>query len=37
VAERARRAGVEISFLAYCRAGIPLTLITLGLGAWWLS
>jgi Na+/H+ antiporter NhaD/arsenite permease-like protein len=37
VAERARRAGIEISFLAYCRAGIPLTLITLALGAWWLS
>jgi Na+/H+ antiporter NhaD/arsenite permease-like protein len=37
VAERARRAGIEISFLAYCRAGIPLTLLTLALGAWWLS
>ncbi|HEY7300780.1 MAG TPA: anion transporter [Xanthobacteraceae bacterium] len=37
VAERARAAGVEISFWAYCRAGIPLTLITLALGAWWLS
>jgi Na+/H+ antiporter NhaD/arsenite permease-like protein len=37
VAERARAAGVEISFWAYCRAGIPLTLITLAIGAWWLS
>jgi Na+/H+ antiporter NhaD/arsenite permease-like protein len=37
VAERARAAGIEISFLAYCRAGIPLTLLTLALGAWWLS
>jgi Na+/H+ antiporter NhaD/arsenite permease-like protein len=37
VAERARRAGIEISFLAYCRAGIPLTLLTLALGAWWLN
>jgi Na+/H+ antiporter NhaD/arsenite permease-like protein len=37
VAERARMAGIEISFLAYCRAGIPLTLLTLALGAWWLS
>jgi Na+/H+ antiporter NhaD/arsenite permease-like protein len=37
VAERAHRAGIEISFLAYCRAGIPLTLLTLALGAWWLS
>jgi Na+/H+ antiporter NhaD/arsenite permease-like protein len=37
VAERARMAGIEIPFLAYCRAGIPLTLLTLALGAWWLS
>jgi len=37
VAERARAAGIEISFFAYCRAGIPLTLLTLALGAWWLS
>jgi Na+/H+ antiporter NhaD/arsenite permease-like protein len=37
VAERARAAGIEISLWAYCRAGIPLTLLTLGLGAWWLS
>jgi Na+/H+ antiporter NhaD/arsenite permease-like protein len=37
VAERARAAGIEISFWAYCRAGIPLTLLTLALGAWWLS
>ena len=37
VAERARAAGIEISFFAYCRAGIPLTVLTLALGAWWLS
>ena len=37
VAERARAAGIHISFWAYCRAGIPLTLMTLALGAWWLS
>jgi Na+/H+ antiporter NhaD/arsenite permease-like protein len=37
VAERARAAGIELSFWAYCRAGIPLTLITLSVGAWWLS
>jgi Na+/H+ antiporter NhaD/arsenite permease-like protein len=37
VAERARAAGIEISFWAYCRAGIPLTLLTLALGTWWLS
>lgn len=37
VAERARSAGIEISFWAYCRAGIPLTVVTLAMGAWWLS
>ena len=37
VAERARAAGIEISFWAYCRAGIPLTVITPAIGAWWLS
>jgi Na+/H+ antiporter NhaD/arsenite permease-like protein len=37
VAERARVAGIEISFFACCRAGIPLTLLTLAFGAWWLS
>ena len=35
--ERARAAGIEISFWAYCRAGIPITISTLALGAWWLS
>jgi len=37
VAERAKTAGIEVSFWAYCRAGIPLTIITLAIGAWWLS
>lgn len=37
VAERARAAGIQISLWAYCRAGIPITLATLALGAWWLS
>src|SRR5215469_1129624 len=37
VAERARAAGIEISFWAYCRAGIPITISTLAFGAWWLS
>jgi Na+/H+ antiporter NhaD/arsenite permease-like protein len=37
VAERARAAGIEMSFWTYCRAGIPLTIITLAIGAWWLS
>ena len=37
VAERARAAGIELSFAAYCRVGIPLTLLSLAFGAWWLS
>ncbi|HET8920839.1 MAG TPA: anion transporter [Xanthobacteraceae bacterium] len=37
VAERARAAGIHVSLWAYCRAGIPITLVTLALGAWWLS
>src|SRR6516225_4604242 len=37
VAERARAAGIHVSLWAYCRAGIPITLSTLALGAWWLS
>jgi Na+/H+ antiporter NhaD/arsenite permease-like protein len=37
VAERARTAGIAISFWTYCRAGIPLALTTLTMGAWWLS
>jgi len=37
VAERARAAGFDISFWAYCRAGIPLTVVTIAIGAWWLS
>jgi Na+/H+ antiporter NhaD/arsenite permease-like protein len=37
VAERARAMGIEVSFGAYCRAGVPLTLLSLAFGAWWLS
>jgi Na+/H+ antiporter NhaD/arsenite permease-like protein len=37
VAERARAAGIHLSLWAYCRAGVPITLATLALGAWWLS
>ena len=37
VVERARAAGIEISFGAYCRAGVPLTLLSLAFGTWWLS
>jgi Na+/H+ antiporter NhaD/arsenite permease-like protein len=37
VIEGARREGVEVSVWAYCRVGVPLTLVTLGLGAAWLA
>ena len=37
VVERARTAGIHVSLWTYCRAGIPITLTTLALGAWWLS
>ena len=37
VAERAKKTGVTISFLAYGRIGLPLTLASLGFGTWWLS
>ncbi len=37
VAERARAAGVSISFWAYFKVGAPLTLITIAFGAWRLS
>ena len=37
VAERAKQAGITISFLAYWRVGLPLTLASLGFGTWWLA
>jgi Na+/H+ antiporter NhaD/arsenite permease-like protein len=37
VAERARKEGVTISFLAYLRIGLPLTLASLAFGTWWLA
>ncbi len=37
VAEKARQAGIEISFWRYARVGVPLTFVTLALGAWRLS
>jgi Na+/H+ antiporter NhaD/arsenite permease-like protein len=37
VAERARSAGIDVSFGTYCLAGVPLTLLSLIFGAWWLS
>lgn len=37
VAETAKRAGIHLSFGEYLKAGIPITLATLGLGVMWLS
>ncbi len=36
VVEKARREGITISFWEYCKAGIPVTFLTLGLGIGWL-
>ena len=36
VVENARRAGTELSFLEYLKVGVPLTLVTIGLGIGWL-
>ena len=36
VVENARRQGVEVSFREYCKAGIPVTVITLAMGIGWL-
>jgi Na+/H+ antiporter NhaD/arsenite permease-like protein len=37
VVEIAGREGVTISFWAYCKVGVPLTLLTLALGIAWLQ
>ncbi len=37
VLEGARRHGVEISFWQYCKVGVPVTLLTLLFGVWWLT
>ena len=37
VVEGARREGVEISFWEYCKAGVPVTILTLALGIVWLE
>jgi Na+/H+ antiporter NhaD/arsenite permease-like protein len=37
VVQHARRHGVAIGFWSYFRIGAPLTILTLALGAWWLS
>ena len=36
VVESARRDGLDISFWEYCKVGIPLTILTLAVGIWWL-
>jgi Na+/H+ antiporter NhaD/arsenite permease-like protein len=37
VIECAHREGVDVSFRAYCRVGIPVTLVTLAAGTMWLA
>jgi Na+/H+ antiporter NhaD/arsenite permease-like protein len=37
VLEGARRHGHRIGFLEYFRIGLPVTLLTIGFGVWWLS
>ena len=37
VVEQARREGVSVRFGEYCKVGVPLTLLTLGLGIAWLQ
>jgi Na+/H+ antiporter NhaD/arsenite permease-like protein len=37
VAERARAGGVTVGFWPYFRVGAPLTILTLGLGVFWLG
>jgi Na+/H+ antiporter NhaD/arsenite permease-like protein len=37
VVEGARRRGVVVGFGEYVRLGVPLTLLTLAFGIWWLS
>jgi Na+/H+ antiporter NhaD/arsenite permease-like protein len=37
VIEKAARRGVAIGVWAYARAGMPLTVLTLLIGTWWLA
>ncbi len=37
VLEGARRHGETVSFAEYLRVGVPLTMVTMAIGAWWLS
>jgi Na+/H+ antiporter NhaD/arsenite permease-like protein len=37
VVQRARAQHVVIGFWEYSRVGVPLTLLTIGVGIWWLG
>jgi Na+/H+ antiporter NhaD/arsenite permease-like protein len=37
VAEGARREGIRIRFVDYLKVGVPVTVVTLAFGVWWLS
>jgi hypothetical protein len=37
VAESARREGIRIRFVDYLKVGVPVTIVTLGFGVWWLA
>lgn len=37
VVEGARRPGVSVRLAEYASVGVPLTLVTLAIGVWWLS
>jgi Na+/H+ antiporter NhaD/arsenite permease-like protein len=37
VVERARRESVHVSFWEYCKAGVPVTVLTIGVGVAWLG
>jgi Na+/H+ antiporter NhaD/arsenite permease-like protein len=37
VVERARQAGIQISFWRYLLVGVPVTLLSLAVGVWWLA
>jgi len=37
VAEGARREGIRVGFVDYLKVGVPVTLVTLAFGVWWLG
>jgi Na+/H+ antiporter NhaD/arsenite permease-like protein len=37
VVEGARREGIHVSFVSYLRVGLPVTVLTIAFGIWWLS